>query len=111
MNKSKFEQIRQWAHEKGILSDGDVKTQYVKLIEEVGELADSINKPNKEKYIDSIGDVVVVLTSLAELGNDLFEIDGDSNEYISIEKCISYSYDQIKDRTGKMQNGNFLKDE
>ena len=101
-----FELIRQWANERGIYENGDVKTQFVKLQEETGELARSIIKKDYDEFVDAIGDCVVVLTNLTELGNKYFEDYGD----ITIEKCIRSAYDVIAYRTGKMENGTFVKD-
>jgi NTP pyrophosphatase (non-canonical NTP hydrolase) len=92
-----FETIRDWAEERGIYEKGDVKTQFIKLQEEVGELAKSILKKDKDEFIDAIGDCVIVLTNLAALEN------------INIEECINSSYNVIKNRTGKMNNGTFVK--
>jgi phosphoribosyl-ATP pyrophosphohydrolase len=92
-----FDNIREWATNKGILSHGDIKTQYVKLQEESGELAQSILKQNEVEFIDAIGDMVVVLTNLAALKG------------IKIEDCIQSAYDVIKNRTGVMENGTFKK--
>ena len=94
----RFELIRQWARKKGILDNGDTKTQYIKLLEETGELAQAILKNDRAEFIDAIGDCVVVLTNLAELGN------------VDIEHCIDESYSQISNRTGRMVNGTFVKD-
>jgi NTP pyrophosphatase (non-canonical NTP hydrolase) len=92
-----FPLIRQWADERGIYDKGDEKTQYVKLMEEAGELAQAILKQNKEEAIDAVGDMVVVLTNLAVfIGAD-------------IEDCITSAYNEIKDRKGKMDNGTFIK--
>ena len=41
---SKYELIREWARNRGIYDEGDSKTQYVKLMEEAGELAQAILK-------------------------------------------------------------------
>ena len=95
----RFELIRQWARKKGILDNGDTKTQYIKLLEETGELAQAILKNDRAEFIDAIGDCVVVLTNLAELGN------------VGIEHCIDESYAQISNRTGRMVNGTFVKTE
>jgi len=92
-----FETIRDWAEERGIYEKGDVKTQFIKLQEEVGELAKSILNKDKNEFIDAIGDCVIVLTNLAALEN------------INIEECINASYNVIKNRTGKMNNGTFVK--
>jgi len=103
--KTKFELIREWAEAKGIYDKGDVKTQYVKFQEEAGELAKAIMKDDYDEFVDAIGDCVVVLVNLAELGNKYFETDN-----ISIEHCVDSAYDVIKNRTGKMENGTFKKD-
>jgi NTP pyrophosphatase (non-canonical NTP hydrolase) len=95
---NEFEPIRIWAREKGIFQKGDVKTQYIKLQEEAGELAKAILKNDEPEIIDAIGDCVVVLTNLAELAG------------YKIEDCINSSYEVIKNRTGKMENGTFKKD-
>ena len=78
---------------------GDTKTQLIKLYEESGELSQALLKDNKEDIIDAIGDSIVVLTNLAHLvGTD-------------IETCIQSAYDEISNRTGRMINGTFVKDE
>jgi len=95
---NEFDSIREWAEDKGIYQKGDTKTQYIKLQEESGELAKSILKNDNEEFIDAIGDCVVVLTNLAKLKG------------YKIEDCINSAYQVIKNRTGKMQNGTFVKD-
>ena len=92
-----YDLIRQWADERGIYRNGDTKTQYVKLLEESGELARAILKNDKPEFIDAIGDMVVVLTNLAAL------------EGLKIEDCVASAYDVIKSRQGKMVNGTFQK--
>jgi len=94
----RFDLIRAWANERGLYDKGDTKTQYLKLMEEAGELGRAILKKDQVEFIDAIGDMVVVLTNLAELGNT------------SIEICIDQAYDVISKRTGKMVNGTFVKD-
>ena len=96
---SRFDDIRQWARDKGIYKSGDARTQFVKLMEEAGELAQAILKNDEPEVIDAIGDMVAVLTNLAELRG------------YSIEKCIDSAYDVIKSRQGKMVNGTFVKQE
>ena len=95
---SMFELIRAWANKRGLYEKGDPKTQALKLVEEVGETCRAILKGNDMEAIDGIGDCVVVLTNLAELLGE------------SIEGCIEQAYFEIKDRTGKMENGTFKKD-
>tara|TARA_R110000744_G_scaffold84377_2_gene165105 strand:+ start:95 stop:937 length:843 start_codon:yes stop_codon:yes gene_type:complete len=92
-----FDLIRGWAQVRGIYKQGDVKTQYVKLMEEAGELAQALLKNDEPEIIDAIGDMVVVLTNLAKLKG------------LDIEDCVTSAYDEIKAREGKMVNGTFVK--
>jgi len=92
-----YDLIRTWATEKGIYKTGDSRTQYVKLMEEAGELAQALLKNDETEVIDAIGDMVVVLTNLARLRGH------------KIEDCIASAYGVIKDRQGKMVNGTFVK--
>ena len=94
---SKYELIREWARSRGIYDKGDSKTQYVKLMEESGELAEAILKQDYSEIQDAIGDMIVVLTNLAHL------------QSLKIEDCIYSAYDEIKNRKGKMINGTFVK--
>jgi NTP pyrophosphatase (non-canonical NTP hydrolase) len=94
-----YDLIRLWADERGIYKTGDLKTQYVKLQEESGELAQAILKNNATDFVDAIGDCVVVLTNLAAM------------EGLRIEDCVASAYNQIKDRKGKMTNGTFVKEQ
>ena len=93
-----FDKIRDWAEDKGIYESGDPKTQYIKLMEEAGEVGRAILKQDLPEIKDGIGDMVVVLTNLAELCD------------LSIEECVESAYDVISKRTGKMKNGTFVKD-
>jgi len=97
-NMSQFDLIREWANERGLYEKGDPKTQYVKLIEEAGEVGRAILKNDTPEIVDGIGDMVVVLTNLAELTGT------------PIEECIQAAYDVISKRSGKMKNGTFVKD-
>ena len=94
-----FENIRQWAEQRGLYHEGDPKTQLIKLQEEIGELAKATLENDKPEIIDAIGDMVVVLTNLAHLNG------------VNIETCIAEAYNVISKRTGKMINGTFVKDE
>jgi len=94
----RFELIRKWATERGIYDKGNSHTQYVKLMEEAGELAQGLLKKDAYEIKDAIGDMVVVLTNLAAL------------EGMQIENCIDSAYNEIKSRNGKMTNGTFVKE-
>lgn len=109
----KFSLIRDWARQRGLYLKGDVKTQFLKLQEETGELAKAILKDDTKEVIDAIGDIVVVLTNLTELTGIKIESKHDIREFkqLTIEDCIDSAYNEIKNRTGKMQNGTFVKNE
>ena len=94
-----FNRIRTWAETRGLYEKGDPMVQYVKLQEEAGELAKALLKDDQPEVIDAIGDMVVVLTNLAH------------QRGVYIETCIQTAYDVINQRTGKMINGTFVKDE
>jgi NTP pyrophosphatase (non-canonical NTP hydrolase) len=94
-----FDNIRAWAEERGIYEKGNSHTQFVKLQEEAGELAKALLNKDRYEIKDAIGDMVVVLTNLANL------------EKLNIEDCIDSAYAEIANRTGKMINGTFVKDE
>ena len=93
-----FDSIRDWADKRGIYDSGDTKTQFVKLMEEIGELGKAILKDDKDEFVDAIGDCIVVLTNLAHLGGH------------DIERCIESAYGEISARSGSMVNGTFVKD-
>ena len=93
-----FEKIREWAEDKGIYESGDPKTQYIKVMEDAGDVGRAIVKEDLPEIKDGIGDMVVVLTNLAELCG------------LTIEECVESAYDVISKRTGKMKNGTFVKD-
>ena len=103
---SVFDSIRDWAQVRGIYNSGDSKTQFAKLVEEVGELARAVSVTSaqddyKSKFLlrDAIGDIMVVLINMCAR-NDL-----------SLRLCLYTAYDQIKDRKGTMVNGIFVKEE
>ena len=94
-----FQQIRDWATERGIFAKGDAKTQYLKLQEEAGEVARAILKNDEPEIIDGLGDTLVVLINLSHLAG------------YKLEDCLASAYDVISKRSGKMVNGTFVKTE
>jgi NTP pyrophosphatase (non-canonical NTP hydrolase) len=93
------EKILNWAKERNLLDASNKNKQFIKLIEEIGELAQGMAKNDIVQIIDSIGDVQVVLIILAELYN------------LDSDKCLESAYETIKNRKGKTVNGIFIKDE
>jgi len=94
------ELITTWARQRGLLTD-DVQPekQMLKLVEEVGELAKGVAYQDKWSTSDGIGDVFVCLVVLAE------QLD------LTLTECVNVAYDEIKDRTGTLEDGLFKKDE
>lgn len=90
--------IWEWAVDKG-LDEAQPEKQMLKLVEEVGELAQGLAKGNMDQVIDSIGDVYVVLTILS------MQLD------LDVRHCIKHAYNEIADRKGEMINGVFVKEE
>ena len=94
---NEFQSIRDWAHERQLDTKGDPKTQFAKLVEEAGELAQGVLKNRIEETADAIGDMVVVLTNLSTLCG------------LKIEDCINAAYTEIASRKGAMVDGTFVK--
>jgi NTP pyrophosphatase (non-canonical NTP hydrolase) len=102
--------VLSWASDRGILENGTKDAQIEKTLEEVLETKAAIEKYGMthrhtteqlsalEQIIDGIGDTVVTLIILSELTGT------------SLENCLKHAYNEIKDRTGKMENGTFVKD-
>lgn len=88
--------IEQWAADRGILANSKASTQCLKLMSEIGELADNIAKGKDCR--DDIGDCFVVLVNIAKLvGSDITE-------------CAEIAYNDIKDRKGFLnESGTFIK--
>lgn len=90
--------VIRWGYERNIVSPKNTHKQFMKVTEELGELAEGINKDNQGQIKDSLGDILVTLIILSkDLDVDLFE-------------CLRGAYDVIKDRTGKTINGVFVKE-
>jgi NTP pyrophosphatase (non-canonical NTP hydrolase) len=88
-----------WADQKGITAPENAPKQFLKVIEEVGELAAAMVRNDKHEQVDAMGDTLVTLIILAEqLGLDPVH-------------CLNTAYQVIKDRTGKTVDGVFIKDD
>ena len=109
MREDKIIQIERWAEERGLLIDSpeyngyaykyhDIQAQTMKLMEEVGETVKAIAYKDSQGVMDGIGDCAVVLIVLAAQHN------------MTLEECLEHVWDEIKDRTGKLEDGLFKKD-
>lgn len=64
--------IEQWAEERNLIEGSTPKKQFIKLMEEFGELCAGIARNDQEKIKDSIGDcsvVVIILTKQLNANN------------------------------------------
>jgi NTP pyrophosphatase (non-canonical NTP hydrolase) len=90
--------VIEWANERGLIKEENAPKQFIKLTEEVGELASALLKCDPYETIDSIGDIQVVLIILCEqLG-------------LNMTDCLNSAYEEIKNRKGVLKNGTFIKE-
>lgn len=93
--KTLHEKVIQWAFDRGL---NDPVKQTLKTLSEAGELADAVCKEDEELIKDAIGDIEVCLTILkSQLGYQK-------------DECLQLAYDVISKRTGRTENGTFIKD-
>ena len=91
--------IEEWAADKGILEKATPMAQALKTLEECTELCTAINKNNRPEIIDAIGDIMVTLIIQAKM------------QGLSLEECLESAYHVISKRTGKMVDGQFVKND
>ena len=92
-----IDKVKGWHHDRNLIEGSTDKDQYLKLIQEAGELSDNICKGKDIK--DDIGDMMVVLINIAERNG------------LSLTECLLEAWNDIKDRKGKMVDGVFVKEE
>jgi NTP pyrophosphatase (non-canonical NTP hydrolase) len=90
--------VRYWGFERGITINSDSKTQYLKLVEEVGELGAAIARGRRDDLLDALGDILVVAIMIADI------------EDTSLEETLEIAWAEIKDRKGYLRSdGIFVK--
>lgn len=94
-----------WAHQKGIFEKGTPIAQAGKTMEECTELlvavanySNPISGNNKAEIEDALGDILVTIIIQAEM------------QGMSLIDCLESAYNVIAKRTGKMIDGQFVKD-
>jgi NTP pyrophosphatase (non-canonical NTP hydrolase) len=91
--------IVRWAEMRKIIPNSNPQTQLLKAISEMGELADSTIKNDREGIEDGIGDVMVCLIVYCALQD------------MNLTNCMQVAYDVIKNRKGTLlSNGVFVKE-
>lgn len=117
--------VKQWADDRFITTNSNIKAQSFKTLEESGELIEaaaeirildeiyklkpdlvadpimaSLYDKSVKKYMDALGDVLVTL------------IVGSSTAGISLVECLNLAYNEIKDRRGFLSpDGKFVKEQ
>lgn len=91
--------IYQWGDDKGLLHEDRIDRQFMKMTEEVGEVAAAIGKGKTEELAEELGDVFVTLSLLA------------AQNGLNLTSCVKIAYDKIKGRDGKIINNTFVKNE
>ena len=90
--------MTQWAIDRNIIGGTTADQQFLKLVEEIGELAVGLQKRDRKLIRDSLGDIGVMVNNIAELSEMTFD------------ECLEAAWDEIKDRKGKIVNGVFVKE-
>lgn len=92
-----IEKIINWHYDRNLIGGSSDKDQTLKLLQELGELSDSVCK--KRDLRDDLGDMMVVMLNIME------------RNAITFADCLEKAYDDIKDRKGKMIDGVFIKEQ
>jgi NTP pyrophosphatase (non-canonical NTP hydrolase) len=113
-----IEQVKQWGLDRNIIGPNAKATLLTQLSKTQEELTETVRAAAIKDYIDNtphyvsptdeiavfeaikdgIGDTIVTLILAADLAG------------LTIQECLQAAYDEIKDRTGTMINGQFVKD-
>lgn len=95
-----IDKVEEWAEERNLLT-ADPRIQFLKTVEEIGEVSEILNKRKNDKTAlrEEIGDILVTLIILSRQCD------------LSIKECLMYAYGKIKSRRGKLVDGIFVKEE
>ena len=91
-----IDNVVQWHHDRNLIEGSTDKDQTLKLLQELGELSDSVCKGRDIK--DDIGDMLVVMLNIT------------TRNGVTLSECLARAWDDIKDRKGKMVDGIFVKE-
>ena len=92
-----IDNVIQLHRDRNLIEGSTDKDQVLKLMQELGELSDSVCKGKDIK--DDIGDMLVVMLNIA------------TRNGVTLSECLARAWDDIKDRKGKMVDGIFVKEE
>ena len=90
-----IDKVIQWHRDRNLIDGSDDKSQVLKLLQELGELSDSVCQ--EQDIQDDIGDMLVVMINICERNN------------VTLGDCLTTAYRDIENRTGRMVDGVFVK--
>jgi NTP pyrophosphatase (non-canonical NTP hydrolase) len=90
-----IDKVIQWHRDRNLIDGSDDKSQVLKLLQELGELSDSVCQ--EQDIQDDIGDMLVVMINICERNN------------VTLGDCLTTAYRDIEHRTGRMVDGVFVK--
>lgn len=91
--------IYEWAKERKI-DQADPRVEFMKIVEEVGELSAAYNKENRVKLIDSIGDLQIALLIFSKLVG------------VDHQQALTEAYHAVAHRKGlTTKDGVFIKEQ
>ena len=83
--------IIEWAAERGILEHGTKAGQTLKLLSEVGELADGVLRENNTAILDALGDVGVCVVIVAHMhGLEIEDLENHIDRVACLDKAVLY---------------------
>jgi len=88
--------IKAWHRDRNLIEGSTDKDQTLKLLQELGELSDSVCKGKDIR--DDLGDMLVVMINIMERNN------------LAMTDCLEVAWVDIKDRKGRMVDGIFVKE-
>lgn len=94
-----LDDVIEWAEKRNLFETATAQSQFVKMVEEVGEIAEVISKKqSRDALALEIGDLIVTATLLAEVHG------------LTLETCLKMAFNKISNRTGQVVDGVFIKD-
>jgi uncharacterized protein YabN with tetrapyrrole methylase and pyrophosphatase domain len=113
-----IDKTRQWFHDKGIIANSTPLKQLWKTQEELTETRDAAVKLKFLGEIvelqsgDGVDECLDLLNEIKDgVGDQIVTLIGVCEMYgFSLEECLQMAYDTISKRSGKIENGIFVKD-
>ncbi len=91
--------VIRWSEARCIIQNSDAKTQLLKGVSEMGELADAVLKGDRDATRDGVGDVLVCLINVCAILD------------LDLTDCLKAAYKEIRHRRGHLtKSGVFIKE-